>query len=85
MKRSRIIRQMGAAFAALAITSLPALAQDGKGDFKREGNPKQRAKKDPLEGKLPPSLSVTSWMNSRPLKLSELHGKVVVIKFWGVW
>jgi hypothetical protein len=74
-----------AALAALAFIGAPPNAQSAGDDFKREGNPAQRAKKDPLEGKVPPGLSVTSWMNSQPLRLSDLLGKVVVIKFWGVW
>ena len=56
-------------------------------DFAREGKPKQRALKDPLEGKAPPALQVTSWTNTdgKPIDLKQLTGKVVVLKFWGVW
>ncbi len=79
------MKRILAAVAALAIFGLSASAQSPGDDFKREGNPAQRAKKDPLEGKVPPGLSVTSWMNSKPLRLSDLLGKVVVVKFWGVW
>ncbi|MDF1663372.1 MAG: hypothetical protein P1V97_16490 [Planctomycetota bacterium] len=74
-------------FFAIALVTLlvaPALAKD---DFKREGSAAQRAKKDPLEGKAAPALSVKDWMNTggKALKLSELKGKVVVLDFWGVW
>ena len=75
----------------LTITSVLAVALAAfaaeKDDFKREGNPKQRAQKDPLEGKAPPSLKLESWLNVKggQLKLKDLKGKVVVLKFWGVW
>lgn len=56
-------------------------------DFKREGDAEKRALKDPLEGKPPPELQVTSWLNSdgKALTLKELRGKVIVLDFWGVW
>ena len=31
---------------------------------------------------LPPELNNEIWLNSEPLKLADLHGKVVVIEFW---
>ena len=56
-------------------------------DFKREGKPAQRLRKDPLEGKSPPPLQVSGWMNTegKSIDLKSLRGKVVVLKFWGVW
>ena len=56
-------------------------------DFRREGNAKQRALKDPLENRLPPALEVKGWLNNggKDLKLEDLKGKVVVLDFWGVW
>ena len=71
----------------------PAGVQDNKtaaaprDDFKREGNAKKRALKDPLEGKAPPPLSVVQWMNTKgkSLSLPDLAGKVIILKFWGVW
>ncbi|HEX5054102.1 MAG TPA: hypothetical protein VFZ65_20150 [Planctomycetota bacterium] len=60
--------------------------------FPREGDPAQRAKKDPLEGKAPPALQVRDWLNTDGIKagggaltLAELRGHVVLIDFWGVW
>lgn len=52
-------------------------------DFAREG---KRQAKDLLEGKAPPSLQVSDWMNTDgPLDLASLRGKVVVLDFWGTW
>ena len=33
-------------------------------------------------GKLAPEISGQSWLNSKPLKLAELKGKVVLLEFW---
>ncbi len=30
-------------------------------------------------------ISAKSWINSRPLKISRLKGKVVVLEFWATW
>ena len=63
------------------------LAQDPSPDpFPREGRPEQRAKKNLLEGKAPPALTVASWLNTKaPIALADLRGKVVLLDFWGVW
>jgi len=36
-------------------------------------------------GNLAPPLDVAEWVNSKPLKLAELKGKVVVLDFWSVY
>lgn len=39
-----------------------------------------------LIGKQAPDVDVASaWRNSKPLSLSDLRGKVVVLEFWGTW
>lgn len=81
---------------ALALLASPLAAQKGDKpvspkpqakEFQREGSGAKRARKDALEGKAPPPLQVTRWMNleGKSLKLADLKGKVIAIKFWGVW
>ncbi len=36
----------------------------------------------PLQGRPAPELASTTWINSDPLKLQELRGKVVLLEFW---
>lgn len=36
----------------------------------------------PLLNQEAPELSEKVWINSRPLKLTQLRGKVVIIEFW---
>lgn len=55
--------------AAAALACVPATAQ----------NP------NTMVGKPAPKLQVASWMNSKPLTLSALKGKVVVLDFWAYW
>lgn len=71
----------------LIVLLLGAFSVAQQDDFQREGNEAARAKKDPLEGKAPPSLNVTGWLNTdgKAIKLADLKGKVVVLDFWGVW
>jgi thiol-disulfide isomerase/thioredoxin len=39
-----------------------------------------------LEGQEAPELvDIAAWMNSKPLKMSDLRGKVVLLDFWGWW
>lgn len=35
-------------------------------------------------GKTPPSLQISKWLGS-PVTLEQLHGKVILLDFWGVW
>lgn len=82
---------LAATFAAAPAAQQPETQRPAPGthqnDFKREGKARQRTQKDALEGKAPPALAVTRWMNikGKSLSWSELKGKVILLKFWGVW
>ena len=76
--------------ALLVFCFVSAATAQQKDDFKRERSPKrkeQSAAKDALEGKAPPKLQVSDWMNAPKggLELAKLKGKVVILDFWGVW
>ena len=73
---------------ALLLGALGGISLAQEDDFKREGNPAQRARKDPLENQPPPALEVDGWINTpegKAIDLARLEGKVVLIDFWGVW
>jgi hypothetical protein len=36
----------------------------------------------PLQDRPAPELADTTWINSAPLKVKELRGKVVLLEFW---
>lgn len=61
-----------------------SLADDALNAF-REGSPAQRARLQGLEGKPAPALVASNWINSEPLTLEKLKGKVVVLDFWATW
>lgn len=58
----------------------------GQGDgLRRERGGQTAAAKDALEGKAPPKLVATEWINSKPLDWNALKGKVVLLDFWAHW
>ena len=73
-----------------AILVLSALLLHPAGDgFKRErGDAARDAVKDAAEGKVPPELKATNWLNTpgqKALAWKELQGKVVLIDLWAYW
>jgi thiol-disulfide isomerase/thioredoxin len=38
-----------------------------------------------LVGKAAPEISIQDWLNSPPLTLAALRGKIVVVEFWATW
>lgn len=54
--------------------------------FAYEGDEKKRERLKGLQDSdNPPALQVEGWMNSDPLSLEKLKGKVVVLDFWATW
>lgn len=66
------LHALAAAFiSAAAITSLPLRAEDSAAiRLARAARP------------APELVAVTQWLNSRPLRLADLRGKVVLVDFW---
>src|SRR5215204_1118499 len=46
---------------------------------------KVRGELDEMQGKPAPALQLDNWMNSKPVQLSDLKGKIVVLDFWATW
>ncbi len=72
-------------FAALVLALGASVADDG---FKRERIPaRDKASQDAWEGKAPPALHVTHWINvdGETPRLADMKGKVVVLRIWATW
>ena len=50
-----------------------------------EGKPDRRERVRSLLDAPPPALRVDGWLNSEPLDLESLRGKVVLLDFWATW
>lgn len=83
-REEMLVRRLLIPALLLLMISGPVMAQD---DFRRERGRDNDAAKNALEGKIPPALQVSGWMNTdgTALRLSDLRGKVVIIDFWGTW
>ncbi len=46
---------------------------------------KSRDALDAMQGKPAPELALKDWINSKPLDLDALKGKIVVLDFWATW
>jgi cytochrome c biogenesis protein CcmG/thiol:disulfide interchange protein DsbE len=46
---------------------------------------KSRDALDEMQGKPAPELALKDWINSKPLDLNALKGKIVVLDFWATW
>jgi thiol-disulfide isomerase/thioredoxin len=46
---------------------------------------KQREELNAMQDQPAPPLAVQNWINSKPLTLAELKGKIVVLDFWATW
>ena len=54
-------------------------------DEPRPENSKVRPQLDAMQGKPAPKLGLEGWINSKPLSLKDLKGKIVVLDFWATW
>lgn len=69
-----------------AVQDRPMQVTEEQLDALREGSTKVRQRLKNLEGKSPsPALSTLNWLNSEPLQLEALKGKVVLLDFWATW
>jgi thiol-disulfide isomerase/thioredoxin len=75
----------GAAILSLVLMASTASSQNPGGGVQLEGDAKRRAVLNEIQGKKAPAISAARWINSRPLNLSALRGKVVLLDFWGTW
>lgn len=67
----------------LAVTTV-GITQE-KGQVRLEGDPARREKLAAIQGKPAPEIEAAAWMNGKPVRLSDLRGKVIMLDFWGKW
>ena len=68
----------------LLVLAQPASSGDNPKPPALEKN-KNRDAVDAMHGKPAPSLALKNWLNSKPLTLTDLQGKIVVLDFWATW
>lgn len=69
-----------AACAAITLTSTSLRADEPQLE-----NSNVRAQLNEMQGKPAPKLALKGWINSKPLSLKKLKGKIVVLDFWATW
>jgi thiol-disulfide isomerase/thioredoxin len=69
--------------AAIVACSVVLLSADTLSEVKSEEQPMAfTATQLPIEGTLPSLGGAIEWLNTQPLNMTQLHGKVVLIEFW---
>ena len=69
-------------FAFAAVVAAITVAQTvGFKHYQDENDKLQLA----MEGKPPPPIVSSEWLNSKPLSWSSLKGKVVLLDMWAYW
>ena len=76
--KEHLISLVACAAIVLASTSLRA-------DAPQLENSKVRELLNEMQGKPAPKLALKGWINSKPLTLENLKGKIVVLDFWATW
>jgi hypothetical protein len=61
--------------------AVAAIAQTGFRHYEDENDRQQLA----MEGKAPPPIVSSEWLNSKPLSWKSLKGKVVLLDMWAYW
>jgi cytochrome c biogenesis protein CcmG/thiol:disulfide interchange protein DsbE len=51
----------------------------------RPEDSKFRSELDAMQGNAAPTLHLDNWINGKPMQLSDLKGKIVVLDFWATW
>ena len=76
--KKQLISLVACAAIALASTNLRA-------DAPQLENSKVRELLNEMQGKPAPKLTLKGWINSKPLTLENLKGKIIVLDFWATW
>src|SRR5580693_9317621 len=69
--------------AAIVVCSVALLSAGTLREVKSEERPMTfTATQLPIEGTLPSLGGAIEWLNTQPLNMTQLHGKVVLVEFW---
>lgn len=72
---------------SLAVAGVLGAASSGAiaADSPELENSKVRAEVTAMHGKPAPPLVLEGWLNSEPIELEKLKGKIVLLDFWATW
>ena len=68
-----------------ACLSFSLLVTNLRADAPKLENSKVRELLNEMQGKPAPKLALKGWINSKPLTLENLKGKIIVLDFWATW
>ena len=80
MERNRV----GVTIATILLMATLGMTQNAS-KVRLEGDAARRKLLEEIQGNPSPELEVKEWISGKPLKISELKGKVVMLDFWGKW